>query len=247
MSKLIEKVVASQCINHISCNGLNEILQSAYKQFHGTKTALVKVFNDTVLDVDMNRTVILLLLDLLAAFDTVHHTILIERLANHFGLCDRALAWFKSYLSDRTHFVSIRGARSVARSLSCRVPQGSVLGPILYLLYTSALGDIVRQYNMGYHFYADDTQLYLSFNSLRGDDQAYSVSQVESCVRDIDRWMSCNKLKLNRVKTELLVISSKYRPCPSLDTILVGDHRVERFDKARNIGVVFRIGLDHNC
>ncbi|CAH3177766.1 unnamed protein product, partial [Porites lobata] len=67
-----------------------------------------------------------------------------------------------------------------------------LLGPILYLLYTSPLGDIVRQYNMGYHFYADDTQLYLSFSSLSGDDQAYSVSQVESCVRDIDRWMSCN-------------------------------------------------------
>ena len=92
---------------------------------------------------------------------------------------------------------------------------------------------------MGYHFYADDTQLYLSFNSLSGDDQAYSVAQVESCVRDIDRWMSCNKLKLNRDKTELLVISSKYRPCPSLDSILVGDHRVKRSDKARNIGVVF--------
>ena len=85
---------------------------------------------------------------------------------------------------------------------------------------------------MGYHFYADDTQLCLSFNSLSGNDQAYSVTQVESCVRDMDRWMSCNKLKLNRDKTELLVISSKYRPRPSLDSIVVGDHRVNRSDKA---------------
>ena len=90
MSKLIEKVVASQLINHISSNGLDEILPSAYKQFHSTETALVKVFNDIVLDVDMNRTVILLLLDLSAAFDTVDHTILIERLANRFGLCMRS-------------------------------------------------------------------------------------------------------------------------------------------------------------
>ena len=76
MSKLTEKVVASQLINHISSNGLDEILQSAYKQFHSTETALVKVFNDIILDVDRNRTVILLLLDLSAAFDTVDHTIL---------------------------------------------------------------------------------------------------------------------------------------------------------------------------
>ena len=88
---------------------------------------------------------ILLLLDLAAAFDTVDHTTLIDRLVNRFAPCDLALAWFKSYLSDRTHFVNIRGARSVTRLLSCGVPQDSVLGPILYLLYTSPLGDIVRQ------------------------------------------------------------------------------------------------------
>ena len=106
-------------INHISSIGLDEILQSAYKQFHNTKTALVKVFNDIVLDIDRSRFVILLLLDLSAAFDTVDHTKLIERFANRFGLCDLPLAWFKSYLSDRAHFVSIRGARSVTRSLLC--------------------------------------------------------------------------------------------------------------------------------
>ena len=97
-----------------------------------------------ILDVDRNRTVILLLLDLSAAFDMVDHTILIGRLANRFGLCDLALVWFKSYLSDRSHFVSIRGARSVTRSLSCGVPQGSVSGPIVYMLHTSPLGDIVK-------------------------------------------------------------------------------------------------------
>ena len=129
--------------------------------------------------------------------------------------------------------------RSATRSLSCGVPQGSVLEPILYLLYTSPLGDIVRQYNMCYHFYADVTQLYLSF--------ILSVGMIKLIL-----WLRFNPVleistvrclvtnfKLNKDKTELLVISSKYWPRPSLDSILVGDHRVNRSDKARNIGVAF--------
>ena len=92
---------------------------------------------------------------------------------------------------------------------------------------------------MGFHFYADDTQLYLSFNSLSANDQVSCVSRVESCVREIDNWITCNKLKPNRDKTELLVISSRYRPRPSLDSIVVGNCRVCPSVSARDIGVVF--------
>ena len=106
-------------------------MQSAYKEFHSTETALVKVFNDISIDIDRNRAIILLLLDLSTAFDTVDHSIPLNRLAHRFGLRGSALAWFRSYLSDRSHFVCIRGVRSATRSLSCGVPQGSELGPIL--------------------------------------------------------------------------------------------------------------------
>ena len=97
----------------------------------------------------------------------------------------------------------------------------------------------MRRCNIGFHFYADDTQLYLSFNSLSGHDQASSVARVEFCMREIDNWMTRNKLKLNRDKTELLIISSIYLPRPSLDSIVVGDYRVCSSITARNIGVVF--------
>ena len=159
VSKLTEKVVAKQLIEHVSSNGLDEVFQSAYKNFHSTETALVKVYNDILVDIDKNRTIILLLLDLSAAFDTVDHEMLLYRLASRFGISDVALSWFGSYLSNRSQFVNVRGTQSEAHSLPCGVPQGSVLGPVLYLLYTSPLGDIVRRYNMGFHFYADDTQL----------------------------------------------------------------------------------------
>ena len=133
MSKLTERVVASQLIEHVTNSCLDEIMQSAYKQFHSTETALVKVFNDIAIDIDSNRAVILLVLDLSAAFDTVDHSILLNRLAYRFGLRGTALAWFESYLSYRSHFVCIRGVGSATRSLSCGVPQGFVLGPMAVL------------------------------------------------------------------------------------------------------------------
>ena len=182
---------------------------------------------------------ILLALDnLSAAFDTVDHSFLLDRLVTRFGICGLALSWFKSYLSNRFQFVDIRGERSSCRPLSYGVPQGSVLGPILYLLYTLPLGDIVRKYNMGFHFYADDTQLYLSFDSQSGEQQALAAAQIEACAGEIDSWMRANKLKLNSDKSELLIISSKYRPRPTLDSITIGEYCVQSSSSARNLGVI---------
>ena len=96
---------------------------------------------------------------------------------------------------------------------------------------------------MGYHFYADDSQLYLSFDSRGGDAEALAVSQVEACAREIDNWMCCNKLKLNGDKSELLVISSQYRPRPLLSSLTIGCSVVQSSASARNLGVVFDNGL----
>ena len=238
ISKLTEKVVASQLVDYVMRNDLDETFQSAYKQLHSTETALVRVNNDILVALDNHQSVILLLLDLSAAFDTVDHGILLDRLSHRFGICGLALSWFKSYLSNRFQFVEIRGEKSSHQPLTCGVPQGSVLGPILYLLYTSPLGDIVRRYNMGFHFYADDTQLYLSFDSLSGEGQASAVHSIEACASEIDEWMRLNKLKLNSDKSELLVISSKYRPRPSLDSISISEQVVNSSVSARNLGLI---------
>ena len=91
---------------------------------------------------------------------------------------------------------------------------------------------------MGFHFYADDTQLYLSFDSLSGEGQASAVHSIEACASEIDEWMRLNKLKLNSDKSELLVISSKYRPRPSLDSISISEQVVNSSVSARNLGLL---------
>ena len=148
--------------------------------------------------------VVLALLDLSAAFDTVDHVFLLSRLSARFGIYEHALNWLHSYSSDRTQFVRIQDVSSHVNDLTYGVPQGSVLGPLLYSLYTSPLGDIARSYDLSNHFLCGwDTQLYLSFE-MSSAQLSICKSTIEDCVREIGLWMLTNKLKLDSNKTEIL-------------------------------------------
>ena len=109
----------------------------------------------------------------------------------------------------------------------------------MYLLYTSHLSDIIKKFNLSYNFYADDSQLYLSFQPTIPVDRKLAVSYIERCVLEIDHWMLVNRLKLNNDKTELLVISAKHLPTPVVPEISVVCETIRSSQKARNIGVTF--------
>ena len=129
-----------------------------------------------------------------AAFDTIDHHLLIDRLNLTFGIRDTALSWFISYLQNRTQSVITESLSSRPSPVCFGVPQGSVLGPVLFILYTQPLSRVIERHNLKYHSFADDTQLY---NSAKPEDFDDLLESISICFSDIKHWMTANRLKLN--------------------------------------------------
>ena len=241
LSKLIERIVCTQLIDHLKLHNLYETFQSAYRTLHSTETALLRVQNDLLQAVDSHGGAILILLDLSAAFDTIDHAKLLDVLKSSFGIEDTALAWFESYLRERTQTVKLGTSTSDPHTLRYGVPQGSVLGPILFTMYTTPLGKLIKSHGLTFHLYADDTQLYLAFKPSEQSSIDNVKSRIEKCVEEIRSWMKLNLLKLNDDKTELIVITSRNSTSESLAISLqVGDELVKMKDEfPKNLGVIF--------
>ena len=242
ISKILEKVVSLQISDHINKYSLLELNQSAYRKLHNTETALLKIYNDLLISADKKKVSILVLLDLSAAFDTLDHSVLLDRLNVSFGLSGTVLEWFRSYLVGRTQSVIINDVTSEPRTLLYGVPQGSVLGPICYTLYTTPLGELIRSHNMPFHMYADDTQLYLS---LEPDSIDVLVDKVEICLNDIRDWMILNKLKLNEDKTEIILCNPKNYDVP-ISSLKFGNEIINFSKSGKNLGVIFDEKLNLN-
>ena len=207
LSKVLERIVAGQIINHLTVHNLFEPFQSGFRTLYSTETAVTRVVNDLLLNMDSNASSMLVLLDLSAAFDTIDHSILLYRLENYVGIKGTALRWFRSYLTDRTQVVVCKDSKSKYCNLSFGVPQGSVLGPLLFAIYMLPLGDIIRHYGISFHCYADDTQIYIPI----GSKDSPEIQKVESCLTAIKTWMSQNYLQLNMGKTEMIIIGPKHK------------------------------------
>ena len=209
ISKVLDKLVVKRMEPHIINHSLYDSLQSAYRVAHTTDTAIIKIHNDIVNGIDKDQCIILASLDLSAAFDTVDHDIFIGRMHTYYGIRETALQWFQSYLDRRCYRVLINNTFSSAHTLSCGVPQGSVLGARMYTIYVAPLANVINKHSINYHCYADATQIYLQCtNNTKNVQEA--ITRIQDCITDVSIWMSSSALKINEDKTEIITFSAKH-------------------------------------
>ncbi len=184
----------------LSQNNKLDAKQSGFRSGHSTETALLSVTEVQRIAKADSKSSVLILLDLSSAFDTFNHQILLSTLSS-LDITGIPLRWFESYLTGGSFRVAWGGEVSKAHQLDTVVPQGSFLGPLLFSTYTTSLGLIIQAHGFSHHCYADDTQLYLSFQP----DDPTVAAQISGCLADISAWMKEHHLQLNLAKTELLV------------------------------------------
>lgn len=237
LSKIIERAAMKQVTDYLEYHNLVNKFQSSYRANHSTETALLRVYNDILCNLDQGNDVVLILLDYSAAFDTIDHSILMRRLKITFGLSGIVLEWFKSYFFNRQEQCDILGAKSTTHTSIYGVPQGSVTGPLAYILYSSPIENIITSHNLRSMIYADDTQLYIEISK---DSVNPRINNLEACLTDIKLWSNKNGLKLNQAKTEIIHFTSKFkRRKLEIPVIKFGSINIPYSQHARDLGVVF--------
>jgi hypothetical protein len=194
--------------------------------------------NDLLVAVDGGNAAILALLDQSAAFDTIDHSVLLDRLSARFGICGSALDWFSSYLANRSQSVHVFGVTSSPIFLTCGVPQGSVVGPVMFTLYNSPIHDIAVHHGISDQYYADDAQQHKTFKpTVDGVEQRIAYAALSNCIGETRQWMSANRMKFNESKTDALLVHGYHTPHEH--PLMVGDVPIIPSKNVRNLGVIF--------
>ena len=236
LSKVIEKVVLKRLTSHMSLNNLHCHQQFGYKKHHSTETMLLQIVNDVLVGFERNSGTVLVLLDMSSAFDTVDLKKLLSILEDQIKIKGTALLWFRSFLLDRVQKVLINGQLSDVLLTLYGVPQGSVLGPVLFNIYVSNLPSFIEQYGFLSSSYADDTNARIKF-ALKF--QLYNVSvKVPNLIEEITDWMTTYFLKINPGKTEVIMFfPPAMKSVPKIQGVFVKNGCVRFSDSVKLLGV----------
>ena len=246
IAKILVKLVLSQVSSYLNSHNIYNTCQSAYRPGHSTETALLKVGNDLFLSLNIGNISVLALLDFSSTFDTIDHPILVHHLHTDFGFTDSVLQWFSSYLTDRTHYDSLCNHCTAFSPVHSGVPQGSVLGPMLFTMYIKHLSAINDSHSIIHHSFADDFQLQMSSPPDRISELLHSM---QSCISDVKARATANMLKLNDNKTELMLVTTKRtKHLHNLPTsITIGNAKNSLLKVCEEFGLCIRLSSYFEC
>ena len=227
LSKIFERIMCNRLLNFIDSFNILYKNQYGFRKGYSTDLALLKLNDDILRALDEKKKVVGVYMDLAKAFDTINHEILIQKL-DHYGVRGRALSWFKSYLSNRYQMVKYHNVLSEKSKIICGVPQGSIIGPVLFLLYINDIHRVSEK--LSFVMFADDTNIFI-----KGCDLNNIISILNSELKNISTWFQANQLSLNVSKTHYMIFSNCRAKAHS--TVNIDGHELEMVSCTKFLGV----------
>ena len=232
ISKIIEKVMHLRVMSFLNKYKLLYCYQFGFRQKYSTILALIETVDTIQQDLENGFYVGGIYLDLIKASDTVDHKILLDKLC-HYGIRGHALSWFDSYLNNRKQYTVVNGTKSDTKAVTYGVPQGSVLGPLLFLIYTNDLVNCISPINK-LRLFADDSNVFISKSSPQD-----LKDEMRSTLIKLFNWFKANKLSVNSQKTSYTIFSNNYRKLPDfLNSITINNTTIKRTSSTKYLGII---------